>query len=47
MPEPTPTRVQCPKCQSLAPNAECPVCVADQVQREIATVADLQELQDD
>lgn len=39
-------RTQCPQCGGVL-NPECPACVADQVQREIATVADLAELQEE
>jgi hypothetical protein len=46
MPEPIP-RVACAACGSLHPNPECEACVAEQLAREVASLPDLKELQED
>lgn len=55
MPEPIPTlmgvpatvRAACAACGSLQPNPECETCVAEQLAREVASLPDLSELQED
>lgn len=43
MPSVQTPRTPCPKCGGVL-NPECPVCVAEQVQREVASLADLADL---
>jgi hypothetical protein len=44
---PEPRRGPCPTCGSFGPNSECKDCVDHQLAREVASLGDLRELQED